>query len=169
MKLIAYENADKKELYQMLKSLPEKEWDFENSIYCADYDEFLKIYNKYLEDEFDTNNPTKRYVFEDNNQYIGYVAIRLSKDPNWLRKGSQIFYQIKKNERGKGYCNKLIELAIDKMKEKGFDVVRINCNNENIPSKKSIIKNGGIVDIKDYMSNTGISSSYVINIKSKGL
>ena len=49
MKLIAYESADKKELYQMLKELPEKEWDFENSIYHANYDEFLKIYNKYLE------------------------------------------------------------------------------------------------------------------------
>lgn len=165
MQLIAYENVDKKELYQMLKDFPEKEWDLENNICHIDYDEFLKIYDKYLEDEFDETNPTKRYVFEDNSQYIGYVAIRLSKNPDWLKKGSQIFYQIKKTERGKGYCNKLIELAIEKMKENGFEVVRINCNNENIPSKKAIIKNGGIVDIKDYKSNTGISSSYVINLK----
>ena len=165
MKLIAYENADKKELYQILKDLPEKEWDFVNKIYHADYDEFLSIYNKYLEYEFDEYNPTKRYVLEANNQYIGYVGIRLSKDPNWLKNGSQIFYQIKETERGKGYCNKLIELAIAEMKEMGFETVRINCNNENTPSKKSIIKNGGIVDIKDYKSNTGISSSYVINLK----
>ena len=165
MKLIAYENVDKKELYQMLKNLPKKEWDFENNIYHADYDDFLIIYNKYLEDEFDEYNPTKRYVLEDNNQYIGYVAIRLSKDPNWLKKGSQLFYQIKETERGKGYCNKLIALAIDKMRRKGFETVRINCNNENTQSKKSIIKNGGIVDIKNYKSNTGISSSYVIDLK----
>ena len=165
MKLISYENADKKELYKMLRDLPEKEWDFENNICHIDYDEFLKIYNNYLEDEFDGHNPTKRYVLKDNNRYIGYVAIRLSKDPDWLRNGSQIFYQIKETERGKGYCNKLIELAVVKMKEKGFETVRINCNNENIPSKKSIIKNGGIIDIKDYKSNTGISSSYVINLK----
>ena len=46
----------------------------------------------------------------------------------------------------------------------GFNTVRINCNNENIPSKKAIIKNGGIVDIKDYKSNTGISSSYLIGL-----
>lgn len=164
MKLIAYENVEQKKLYQMLKALPRKEWDFENPIVDVEYNDFLSIYNKYLEDEFDEYNPTKRYVLEDNNQYIGYIAIRLSKDPSWLKNGCQLSYQILESERGKGYCNKLIELAITKMKDKGFDTVRINCNNENIPSKKAIIKNGGIVDIKDYKSNTGISSSYVINL-----
>lgn len=164
MQLIEYKDIDKNKLYLMLKELPEKEWDFVNNIINLSYDEFLDIYHKYLLEE-NSDFPTKRYVLDDNGKYIGYVAIRLSKDQNWLKKGSQIFYQIALSERGKGYGNEIIKLALAKLSKNGFEIVRINCNNENIPSKKSIIKNGGIIDIKDYKSNTGISSSYIIDLK----
>ncbi len=164
MRLIEYKDIDKNKLYLMLKKLPEKEWDFVNNIINLSYDEFLDIYHKYLSEE-NSDFPTKRYALDDNGKYIGYVAIRLSKDQNWLKNGSQIFYQIALSERGKGYGNELIKLALVELSKNGFEIVRINCNNENIPSKKSIIKNGGIIDIKDYKSNTGISSSYIINLK----
>ena len=164
MRLIEYKDIDKNKLYLMLKELPEKEWDFVNSIINLSYDEFLDIYHKYLSEE-NSDFPTKRYALDDNGKYIGYVAIRLSKDQNWLKNGSQIFYQIALSERGKGYGNEIIKLALVELSKNGFEIVRINCNNENIPSKKSIIKNGGIIDIKDYKSNTGISSSYIINLK----
>ena len=164
MKLVEYKDVDKNKLYTLLKELPEKEWDFENKVIKVSYDEFLNIYHDYLEEEHSIF-PTKRYVLDDKGKYIGYVAIRLSKDPNWLKNGSQMFYQIALSERGKGYGNEIIKLALDELNKNGFDIVRVNCNNENLPSKKSIIKNGGIVDIKDYKSNTGISSSYIINLK----
>ena len=32
-------------------------------------------------------------------------------------------------------------------------------------SKKIIIKNGGVVDIKSYKTNEGFSSSYIIDLK----
>ena len=163
MKLVPYNLADKNKLYLMLKDLHKKEWDFENEISDTNYDEFLCIFNKYLDEEYNKEFPTKRFVLEDNNKYIGYVGIRLLKDEKWTSKGSQLFYQIRKTERRNGYCNELIKLSLIEMKKHGFKFARINCDNMNIASKKAIIKNGGIVDIKDYKSNTGISSSYIIN------
>lgn len=165
MKLISYKETDFEKIYLMYKDLPSKEWDFVNKLSDATITNFKKIYDDFVAVEFDSNMPTKRFVLEDENKYIGYIAIRLSKDESWLRNGSQLFYQIRFSERGKGYCNNMIKLALNEMKRYGFKNARINCNNENIPSKKSIVYNGGIIDIKDYQSNTGISSSYIIKIK----
>ena len=40
----------------------------------------------------------------------------------------------------------MIGLALDKCKEYGIDKVLISCNEDNIGSKKSIIKNGGVYE-----------------------
>ncbi len=45
--------------------------------------------------------------------------------------------------------------------------MRINCDDNNIASKKVILKNGGIVDIKNYKTKDGSSSSYIINLDEK--
>lgn len=164
MKLISYENANINKLFQMYNDLPDIEWDFINQAKNTNFLEFEKMYNCWVEDEFNQNMPTKRFILENRGVYIGYIALKLSKDVSWLSKGSQLFYQIRLSERGKGYSNEMIQLALNEMKKYGFKSVRVNCNNENIPSKKAIIKNGGVIDIKDYKSNTGISSSYLIDI-----
>ena len=49
------------------------------------------------------------------------------------------------------------------MKKFGFDIVGINCNELNIPSKKAIEKNNGQF-IKKYKSNTGISNMYKVKL-----
>ena len=42
--------------------------------------------------------------------------------------------------------------------------VRINCDNNNLPSKKIIINNGGKPDILNYKTKDGISTSYIIEL-----
>ena len=46
----------------------------------------------------------------------------------------------------------------------GFKQIRINCNDNNIASKKVIQNNGGILDIASYPTEKGTSSSYVITL-----
>ena len=104
-----------------------------------------------------------------NSKPIGEIGIRTTMNDYWINYGSQIFYKIRKDYRGKGYGNIILNLGLKKAKELGFDKIRVNCDNNNIPSKKAIIKNGGIVDIENYATSEGISSSYIIYLDNNNL
>lgn len=56
----------------------------------------------------------------------------------------------------------MLELALNECKKIGMKQVRINCDDNNLSSKRVIEKNGGNVDIKSYKTQTGTSSSYII-------
>lgn len=76
-----------------VKRYAQKEWDFENKVINANYDEFLNIYDEYLKEEY-SDFPIKRYVLINEYKYLGYIALKLSKDINFINKGSPIFYKI---------------------------------------------------------------------------
>lgn len=97
------------------------------------------------------------------------LGIRTTKNVFWIDKVSQINYKIRKSERGKGYGNIILKLGLDEAKKLGFEKIRINCDDNNIFSKKVIISNGGIVDIKSYKTSNGFSSSYIIDLNNKKL
>ena len=75
---------------------------------------------------------------------------------------SQIFYKIRKSKRNKGYGNLILKLALIETNNIGFKKVRINCDDKNEFSKKIILKNGGCIDIANYLTKDGTSSSYII-------
>ena len=158
-----------KELYNMYQDIPKNEIGSSNIIYGVSYDEFKQIIDRYInEGKFindKLNTTTIRYILYASNKPIGELGIRTTKNDFWINKGSQIYYKIRKSERGKGYGNIILKLGLDKAKELGFEKIRINCDDNNIPSKKVIINNGGIVDIKSYKTNDGYSSSYIIELK----
>lgn len=161
-------NCINNELYKMYQDIPALEMGSINKFNGVRYDEFKDICNKYLEEESvinpDLNTTTVRYILFADNKPIGEVGIRTTLNDFWINRGSQIFYKIKTSERGKGYGNIILEPALKETKKMGFKQVRINCNNKNELSKKVIIKNGGIVDIADYRTSEGVSSSYIINL-----
>lgn len=161
-------NCINNELYEMYQDIPAVEMGSTNKLNGVRYDEFKNICNKYLEEESvinpDLNTTTVRYILFVNENPIGEVGIRTTLNDFWINQGSQIFYKIRTSERGKGYGNIILELALKETKKMRFKQVRINCNNKNEASKKVIIKNGGVVDIKDYPTSEGISSSYIINL-----
>ena len=163
MELIDYKQANTIKLYEMYQDIPKKEWDFTNKLLNVNYEEFLKEYNNILNEEYDEVYPTKKYVLEDKGVYIGYIGLRLSKDKQYIKGASQLFYQIRVSQRKKRYSYELVKLGLLEMKKYGFDIVGINCNELNIPSKKAIEKNNGLF-IKKYKSNTGISNMYKVKL-----
>lgn len=168
IKLIPLSKCISKELYEMYQDIPAYEIGSINKLNGVDYDEFLNIMNKYILEETninpDINTTTKRYILSVDNIFVGEVGIRTTLNDFWMNKGSQIYYKIRVSERGKGYGNMILALALEQAKQLGFKRVRINCDNDNIPSKKIILKNGGKVDIKDYKTCDGYSSSYIIDL-----
>ena len=168
IKLIPLSNCIGKELYEMYQDIPTSEIGSKNTLNGVGYDEFLNIMNQYMKEETDINpelnTTTKRYILSVDNILVGEVGIRTPLNDFWINKGSQIYYKIRKSERGKGYGNIILALALKQAKQLCFKRVRINCDNNNIPSKKIILKNGGKVDIENYKTKDGYSTSYIIDI-----
>ena len=84
--------------------------------------------------------------------FLGAVNIRHELNDYLYNYGGHIGNGIRPSERGKGYGNKIIEFALKECKKLGIKRVLLTCNKDNIPSKKAIIKNGGILEneiIKD--------------------
>lgn len=55
-------------------------------------------------------------------------------------------YGIRPTERQKGYATQLLAMALEKTKELGIRKVLVVCDEDNIASEKTIVKNGGIPD-----------------------
>lgn len=170
-KLIPLKYCINQDLYDMYQDIPKEETGSLNEINGISYEDFLNITKKYIEEETNINknlNTTiTRYILFINNLPVGEVGIRTTLNDFWQNKGSQIYYKIRKSQRGKGYGNIIFNLALKEAEKLGFKCVRVNCDNKNIASKKIILKNGGQKDIIDYKTKDGYSTSYLINIKEK--
>jgi predicted acetyltransferase len=168
IKLIPFKNFINKKLYEMYQDIPPCEIGSTNKLYNVSYDEFKLICKKMIEDEIIFNEEiqtkTKIFVLLVNDKPVGEVGIRTSLNNLWINKGSQIYYKIRKSERGKGYGNIILKLALDEARNMNFNYIRINCDNNNIPSKKVIISNGGKIDIPNYKTKDGYSTSYIIQL-----
>ncbi|MSU56299.1 MAG: GNAT family N-acetyltransferase [Candidatus Taylorbacteria bacterium] len=90
--------------------------------------------------------PHTTYWLVEGERFIGGVNIRHRLTDHLREIGGHIGYAIRPSERGKGYGNKILELALPKAKELGIIQVRITCNEDNIASRKIIEKNGGVFD-----------------------
>lgn len=171
IKLVPFKDCICQSLYEMYQDIPMEEIGSINKMNGIEYKEFKKMCENIINEERVINNEinttTIRYILHDNNKFIGEVGIRTILNDFWKNKGSQIYYKIRKSERQKGYGNIILELALKEAKKLGFDRIRINCDDNNIASKKIILKNKGIVDIKNYKTKDGTSSSYIIDLNEK--
>lgn len=168
IKLVPLKELVNEELYDMYQDFPKEEIGSINDYYGLSYDEFIlkcreKINEEYVINE-KINTKTKVFILIDNDKLIGEVGIRTTLNDFWINRGSQIYYKIRLSERNKEYGNVILKLALEEAKKLGFKQIRINCDDNNIPSKSVILKNGGVVDIKSYKTTNGTSSSYIIKI-----
>ena len=153
-------------VYEMYQDIPKEEVGSSNKLNGCTLEEYFNYIEVFKNEENNINpllnTTTNRYVFFVNNYPVGEVGIRTTPNDFWINKGSQIFYKIRLSERNKGYGTKMLELALNECKKIGMKQVRINCDDNNLSSKRVIEKNGGNVDIKSYKTQTGTSSSYII-------
>ncbi len=71
---------------------------------------------------------------------------------------------VRPTERKKGYATKMLERALDYCKnEIGLDKVMIGCYKSNEPSRKTIVKAGGILE-KEYEKDGEITQVYWISL-----
>lgn len=171
VKLIPFKECVGEDLYEMYQDIPKEEVGSINKLYGVGYKKFESICKTMIKEESVINKEiqttTKRFILFVNSIPVGEVGIRTTLNDFWINRGSQIYYKIRKSERGKGYGNIILKLALFEAKRLNFNCIRINCDNNNIPSKKIIINNDGKIDVPNYKTKDGFSTSYIIDLYKK--
>lgn len=104
------------------------------------------------------------WLIDENNRMLGAVTIRHALTERLLNTEGHIGAGIRPSERRKGYGTRILELALDKMREVGFEQALVTCNEDNIGSEKAIVKNGGIRDSDFLESHGNIVKRYWIRL-----
>ena len=80
------------------------------------------------------------------NIFVGAINIRHYLNERLLLDGGHIGDGVRPSERRKGYATEMIGLGLKECKKLGINKVLMICDKDNIGSKKSIIRNGGILE-----------------------
>lgn len=117
-----------------------------NQMNFFDWVDFLEK-SKHEENLPETYSPSTLYlVINNDDEIVGAINIRWKKVPALMAFGGLIGYSIRPSQRGKGYANEMLSLALEKFKDTDIDNVLITCKDFNLASKKVIEKNGGVFD-----------------------
>lgn len=86
-------------------------------------------------------------VRESDNKLVGMLQVRHTLNDYLRRFGGHIGYSIRPSERRKGYATEQLRQALIWCKEElGLDKVLITCYDTNEPSRRTILKAGGIYE-----------------------
>ena len=112
--------------------------------------------------------PAETYMLvrESDNRLIGMCNIRLELNDRLRRCGGHIGYGIRPSERGNGYNNINLYLALLRCREIGLDVVLLDCDNDNIASWRTMEALGGIEINRWYSEEENcLCRRYSINVE----
>lgn len=86
------------------------------------------------------------WLMNEENLLVGAVNIRHRLNRKLLNSGGHIGYGIRPSHRRKGYASILLSQALHITKEMGLDKVLLVCDQGNVGSEKTILKNGGVFE-----------------------
>lgn len=110
--------------------------------------------------------PSSTYmaIRESDNRIVGMIDIRHFLNDYLEKFGGHIGYSVRKSERQKGYAKKMLELALEKCKELNINRVLLTCSKDNIPSMKTILSQGGVLE-NEVLEGKRITCRYWIDLK----
>lgn len=137
-----------KDVYEMYQDIPNGENGQTNVCFGLTYDEYKEFIKKEVKRKYNKitydDTPTIIYIMYVNNYPVGFIGLRMEIDDNWKIWSGNFYYQIRSTERKKGYCTKMLSMALDIFKNMGFREVFGNAPAGNVGSSKVIENNGGI-------------------------
>lgn len=83
------------------------------------------------------------WLVANETRILGALHFRHSLNENLLRIGGHFGYGVRPSERGKGYATQMLKMGLAMAREAEIARVLLTCDDDNIPSAKTIERNGG--------------------------
>lgn len=119
------------------------------AIFKNDYHDFEKyLENLDFKELKDGHVPASTFFALDveRNIFVGAINIRHRLNERLLLDGGHIGDGVRPSQRQKGYATEIIRLGLQECKKLGINRVLMVCDKDNIGSRKSITRNGGILE-----------------------
>ncbi len=86
-------------------------------------------------------------VRTSDNRLVGMIDLRHHIDHPILGTwGGHIGYSVHPDERRKGYATRMLALNLENARKLGLERVMVTCDDDNLASEKTIVKNGGVYE-----------------------
>ena len=82
----------------------------------------------------------------DPEQVIGFLAVRHALNDFLLELGGHIGFSVRPARRGEGHANRALALGVERAAELGIERVLVTCDLDNEPSRRTIVRNGGVFE-----------------------
>lgn len=86
------------------------------------------------------------FAIDENEKIVGCIELRHSINENLATIGGHIGYSVCPSERRKGYATNMLKLVLEEARRLGLEKVLLTCDADNIASRKTIVKNGGVLE-----------------------
>lgn len=90
--------------------------------------------------------PHTEFWLVEGDEFLGRLDIRHELNDYLHHAGGHIGYDLRPSARGKGYGKLILKLGLEKAKELGIENALVTCDLNNLPSKKVIEANGGVLE-----------------------
>ena len=132
----------------------------------TNFEEFVQeLKNKITKPKENRVPSTQFWIRDENDEYCGRISLRHYLNEKLERFGGHIGYDIIPSKRGKSYATKALTLCLDEAKKLGLEKVMLTCDEDNMPSIKSIERNGGILQDKLQHKKEVLTRRYLIELK----
>ena len=104
------------------------------------------------------------YFAIDGERIIGTIQIRHTLNDSLKKIGGHIGYSIRPSERRKGYGAYMLSLTLEKCRLLGIEKALVTCDENNVASAKTILKNGGVLENEVKEPDGTVVKRYWINL-----